>query len=97
MTKYRRPVLYGEIAIRLRNLIRETCRAMDAKIIKGHVSDDHLRLLVSVPAHVSVSKFLQRLKGKHPASCWANIGNWHSNSGDGISRVVAASSQVVGT
>ena len=64
ITKYRKPVLHGEIAIRLRELIREICKAMDVEIIKGHVSKDHLHLLVSVPPHISISKLLQRLKGK---------------------------------
>ena len=37
---------------------------MDVEIIKGHVSKDHLHLLVSVPPHLSVSKLVQGLKGK---------------------------------
>ena len=64
ITKYRKPVLYGEVAIRVRDLIREICKSMDVEIIKGHVSKDHLHLLVSVPPHVSVSKLVQGLKGK---------------------------------
>ena len=64
ITKYRKPVLHGEIAIRVRELIRDNCKAMDVEIIKGHVSKDHLHLLLSVPPHISGSKLLQRLKGK---------------------------------
>ena len=64
ITKYRKPVLQGEIALRVRELIREICKTMDVEIIKGHVSKDHLHLLVSVPPHLSVSKLVQRLKGK---------------------------------
>jgi putative transposase len=64
ITKYRKPVLYGEVAIRVRDLIREICKSMDVEIIKGHVSKDHLHLLVSVPPHLSVSKLVQGLKGK---------------------------------
>ena len=56
ITKYRKPILYREVAIRLRDLIREICKSMDVEIIKGHVSKDHLHLLVSVPPHLSVSK-----------------------------------------
>ncbi len=40
ITKYRKPVLHGEVAVRLRDLLRETCKAMDVDIIKGHVSKD---------------------------------------------------------
>lgn len=64
ITKYRKPVLHGEVAIRLRDLIRETCKAMDVDIIKGHVSKDHVHILVSVPPHVSVSNLVKRLKGR---------------------------------
>ena len=64
ITKYRKPMLYGEVAIRLRDLIREICKSMDVEIIKGSVSKDHLHLLVSVPPHLSVSKLVQHLKGK---------------------------------
>jgi putative transposase len=64
ITKYRKPVLSGEVAIRVRDLIREICKSMDVEIIKGHVSKDHLHLLLSVPPHLSVSKLVQGLKGK---------------------------------
>ncbi len=64
ITKYRKPVLSGEIALRVRELIREICKSMDVEIIKGHVSKDHLHLLVSVPPQISVSTLMQRIKGK---------------------------------
>jgi putative transposase len=64
ITKYRKPVLQGEIAIRARELIREICRSYDVEIIKGHLSRDHVHLLVSVPPHVSVSQLVQYIKGK---------------------------------
>ena len=37
---------------------------MDVEIIKGHVSKEHVHLFVSVPPDISVSKLVQRLKGK---------------------------------
>ena len=49
---------------RVRELIREICRAHDVTIIKGHVSKDHVHLFVSVPPQMSVSKLTQLLKGK---------------------------------
>ncbi len=50
--------------MRVRDLIRELCDTLDVKIMKGHVSKDHVHLLVSIPPQVSVSKMMQRLKGK---------------------------------
>ena len=64
ITKYRKPVLLGDVAIRLRDLIREICKSMDVEIIKCHVSKDHLHLLVSSPPNLAVSKLMQSLKGK---------------------------------
>ncbi len=53
VTKYRKQVLTGDIAKRTRELIREICRTNEVEIIKGHVSKDHVHLLVSV-SHLSI-------------------------------------------
>ena len=63
-TKYRYRVLSAKIAQRVRELIRETCRELDTEIVKGHLSQDHVHLLLSIPPHLSVSKLVQYLKGK---------------------------------
>jgi len=54
----------GEIAERVRALIRELCKAKEVEIVRGHISHDHVHLFVSVPPHLSVSKLVQYLKGK---------------------------------
>ena len=64
ITKYRKPVLRGEIAARLRELIRQTCTTLDVYIEKGHIATDHIHLLLSVPPHLSVSEMMQHLKGR---------------------------------
>ena len=64
ITKYRRPVLRGEIAKRLRELVRQTCARQDVYILSGHVAVDHVHLLVSVPPKLSVSELMQRVKGR---------------------------------
>jgi len=64
ITKYRKPVLFGNVATRLRDLIREICKSMDVEILKGHVSKDHVHLFVSAPPNISVSKMMQFIKGK---------------------------------
>ena len=64
ITKYRKKVLEGAIAERVRELIRQICKANDVEILKGHVSKDHVHLFVSVPPHLSVSQLVQYLKGK---------------------------------
>lgn len=64
ITKYRKPVLTGAVAIRLRELIREICKTKDVEILKGHISRDHIHVFVSVPPHISVSNLLKSVKGK---------------------------------
>mgnify|MGYP000432688152 CR=1 FL=1 len=64
ITKYRKKVLVGAVGERVRELIRQICKANEIEILKGHVSKDHIHLLVSVPPQLSVSKLVQYLKGK---------------------------------
>ena len=64
ITKYRKPILRGEIGKRVRELVRQTCASLDVYIVKGHVSKDHVHLLVSVPPSLSVSELVKRLKGR---------------------------------
>ena len=64
ITKYRKPVMRGEIGMRLRELIRQTCATLDVQIEKGHIAADHIHLLVSVPPNISVSELMQRVKGR---------------------------------
>ena len=64
ITKYRKPVLRGEIGKRLRELVKQTCASLEVYIVKGHIAPDHVHLLVSVPPKVSVSELMQRIKGR---------------------------------
>ncbi|MGC1204026.1 MAG: IS200/IS605 family transposase [Flavobacteriaceae bacterium] len=64
ITKYRKKVLSGLVGIRVRELVREVCKSNDVEILRGHVSEDHVHLFVSVPPHLSISKLVQYLKGK---------------------------------
>ena len=63
-TKYRFQVLRGEVQIRCRDLIRQTCDTMDIQILKGVVSGDHIHLHLSYSPKVSVSDIMRRLKGR---------------------------------
>ncbi len=64
ITKYRKKVLTGKVAERVRAIIREICKQNEVEILKGHVSKDHVHLFVSVPPYISVSDLVQALKGK---------------------------------
>lgn len=64
ITKYRKKVMVGVVAERVRELVRGICKENEVEILKGHVSKDHVHLFVSVPPHLSISKLVQYLKGK---------------------------------
>jgi len=64
VTKYRKKLLIGDVALRVRELIREICKAEDVEILKGFVSKDHIHLFVSIPPQVTISRLVQRIKGK---------------------------------
>src|SRR5215469_1799071 len=51
------------VAERLREIIRQICMQNEVTIIKGHVSKDHIHLLVSSSPSLAVSQLVQKLKG----------------------------------
>ena len=63
-TKYRYHVLQGEVQKRCRDLLRQSCNALDIQILKGVVSKDHIHLHLSYPPKLSVSDIAKRLKGR---------------------------------
>ncbi len=63
-TKYRYKVLSGRIAERCRNLIRQSCNSMNVSIIKGSIGKEHIHIMISCLPNLSVSKFVQQVKGK---------------------------------
>lgn len=64
ITKYRKKVLSGVIAERVRELLRGICKEHEVEILQGHISVDHVHLFLSVPPHLAISKLVQYLKGK---------------------------------
>src|SRR5271166_2965085 len=64
VTKYRYPVLGGDVGIRCRELLRETASAHEMVIHAGSVNRDHVHMLLSIPPSLSVSRAVQYLKGR---------------------------------
>lgn len=63
-TKYRKKVLRKDVGERLRDLCRQISTDLGVEILSGVVSKDHVHMMVSMPPQVSVSKLVQKLKGK---------------------------------
>jgi putative transposase len=64
ITKYRFHALTGDIAIRVRELIRQTCSMFEIEILRGVVSKDHIHILISAPPTMSPSEIMRRIKGR---------------------------------
>src|SRR5919109_2957744 len=64
ITKYRHKVLRGEVAERVRALVREECQKAGVDILQGHISPDHIHVMISIPPHVTISRLIQRMKGQ---------------------------------
>ncbi len=63
ITKYRYKVLTHEIGKRARDLIKQISSSLDVQIISGAIGLDHIHIFVSIPPNLSVSKYVQRIKG----------------------------------
>ena len=64
VTKYRYAMLVGDLAIRVRELVRQTCERYEIQILRGVVSKDHVHILVSAPPDVSPSNIMRWVKGR---------------------------------
>ena len=61
--KYRKRVLTGQVAIRVRDLLRQVAAENELQIISGKVAADHVHLFISYRAHQNISQIVQWLKG----------------------------------
>ena len=61
--KYRKKVLVGPIAVRVRDLIRQIAMEHELHILSGKVARDHVHVFLSHRAHQDISTIVQWLKG----------------------------------
>jgi len=57
-------VLSGDISLRLRELVRQTCEAFEIKILSGVVSKVHVYIVVSAPPNMAPNEIMRRIKGR---------------------------------
>ena len=63
-TKYRYPVLEGDIKQRCRRILIQVCDAEDIKILRGVVSKDHVHMHINYRPSQSISDIVKKLKGR---------------------------------
>jgi putative transposase len=61
--KYRKPVLSGDVALRVRDLIRRIASEHELEIISSKVARDHVHVFLSYRPTQKVSQVMQWLKG----------------------------------
>ena len=64
VTKYRYKVLRGDVALRVRELVRPTCAIFEIKMLTGVVRKDQVHILVAAPPHMAPSESMRRSKGR---------------------------------
>ena len=64
VTKYRYHMLTGDLATRIRELVRQICENFEIQILRGVVSKDHVHILVSAPPTMAPSEIMRRIKGR---------------------------------
>ena len=62
--KYRRKMIYNQLKMDIRDILKQLCSYKGVEIIEGHIMPDHIHMLVSIPPKYSISSFMGYLKGK---------------------------------
>ena len=73
VTKYRYKILVGDVALRVRELVRQTCESFEIQIMSGAVSRDHVHLLVSAPPTMAPSEIMRRIKGRSASKLFSEF------------------------
>ena len=61
--KYRKRVLVGKVAERVRDVLRRVSMEHEIHIISGKVASDHVHMFISYRPQQAISKLVQYLKG----------------------------------
>ena len=61
--KYRKPVLTGDVAIRVRDILRRIASEHELEILSGKVARDHVHVFVGYRPTQDVSQIVQWFKG----------------------------------
>jgi putative transposase len=63
-TKYRYPVIVGDIKVRYRTLLIQICESEDVQILKGVVSKDHIHMHIEYRLSQNISTLIKLMKGR---------------------------------
>ena len=62
--KFRRKAIYGKLRRDIGVILRRLCEYKGVEIVEANACIDHIHMLVKIPPKISVSQFMEYLKGK---------------------------------
>ena len=62
--KYRRLGIYNQLKVDIGKILRMLCEQQKVELIESEACPDHIHMLVAIPPHLSISKFMGKLKSK---------------------------------
>ena len=62
--KYRRKALYKELRQHVGTVFRTLAEQKDCRIEEGHLQEDHVHMMISIPPKYSVAQVIGYIKGK---------------------------------
>ena len=62
--KCRRKVLFGQLREHIGEVFHDLARQKESKILEGHLHQDHVHVLISIPPKYSVAQVVGYIKGK---------------------------------
>lgn len=62
--KYRKKTLFRQLRQYLGQVFRDLARSRESEVIEGHLSQDHVHMLISIPPKYSVAQVVGYIKGK---------------------------------
>ena len=62
--KYRRKALYRQLRKYLGEVMKRLAIQRESEVIEGHLMQDHIHMLISIPPKYSVSQVIGYIKGK---------------------------------
>ena len=62
--KYRRLEIYNQLEVDIGKILRMLCEQQKVELIEVEACPDHIHMLVAIPPHLSISKFMGKLKSK---------------------------------
>ncbi|MDD4298347.1 MAG: IS200/IS605 family transposase [Bacilli bacterium] len=73
--KFRKKAIYGKLRRGIGIILRRLCEYKGIEIVEANACSDHIHMLVRIPPKISISSFMEYLKGKSCLMIYENHAN----------------------